>query len=577
MGPVELRVVAFVLQHQPYIAAPEELGSDISRLLGPSSNLSLSDACHFGSILLLDWIWESSCSSAAVRANAWSLSNFLRSDTHYYRWQFARAVTVAAGRGDLSVLTWIFEHFSGCVGPVETVEAAAANGHLAVLKYLDAVGGGRAYSNDRAPDVPLEWNGPGNYVCWGGKSMQKAVENGHADVARWLYSNTPYEPVYGEIDLVICGALKLGDVELAQLFMPPGRNLFDYAFDCPHPDVIELMLEGGHLERNQNASAIAIVSLAAHGRLDLLERVAKIYTPPPTDDIIWLDHWRQAMVEAIKRDDLPLLQWLVQLPSGRMLLENKTLGDQASRMLGLAASNGCVEIMQFLHEEGIADGYEDALVKGVRSGHLHAVKWLLPRVKRPTNENLMDEAAKCGQLTILQYFHSSDSSSRAAATLELIRSKGCTTFAMDHAAVNEYLDVVQWLHFNRLEGCTTEAMDLAAKGGHLHVLQWLHANRSEGCSFKAIEAAISNGHLQVAFWLRGHYPHHFPAMVGKSISSDKTLEVLLFLHVHYPHVFTIWFRARIQRPLVSTSRTESGGLVVQWLETHHPDYDISDL
>uniref|UniRef100_A0A7S3Y0I1 Uncharacterized protein n=1 Tax=Heterosigma akashiwo TaxID=2829 RepID=A0A7S3Y0I1_HETAK len=60
------------------------------------------------------------------------------------------------------------------------------------------------------------------------------------------------------------------------------------------------------------------------------------------------------------------------------------------------------------------------------------------------------------------------------------RSEGCTTDAMDGAAWNGHLSVVEWLHANRSEGCTTDAMDGAAWNGHLSVVEWLHANRTEG-------------------------------------------------------------------------------------------------
>ena len=43
--------------------------------------------------------------------------------------------------------------------------------------------------------------------------------------------------------------------------------------------------------------------------------------------------------------------------------------------------------------------------------------------------------------------------------------------AMDWAAENGHMHVVQWLHENRKEGCTTDAMDYAARNGHLDVVK----------------------------------------------------------------------------------------------------------
>ena len=53
------------------------------------------------------------------------------------------------------------------------------------------------------------------------------------------------------------------------------------------------------------------------------------------------------------------------------------------------------------------------------------------------------------------------------------------------------------LHENRSEGCTKYAMNLAAGNGHLHVVQWLHKNRTEGCTEDAMNLASENGHLHV--------------------------------------------------------------------------------
>ena len=72
----------------------------------------------------------------------------------------------------------------------------------------------------------------------------------------------------------------------------------------------------------------------------------------------------------------------------------------------------------------------------------------------------------------------------------------CSTNAMDSAARDGHIEVVQWLHENRSEGCTTYAMDLAASNGHLEVVKWLHENRFEGCLTEAIDYAALFGSEQ---------------------------------------------------------------------------------
>ena len=47
-----------------------------------------------------------------------------------------------------------------------------------------------------------------------------------------------------------------------------------------------------------------------------------------------------------------------------------------------------------------------------------------------------------------------------------------------------------------------DAMNWAAENGHLDIVQWLHTNRNEGCTKYAMDVALSNGHLDVLQWLR---------------------------------------------------------------------------
>lgn len=60
------------------------------------------------------------------------------------------------------------------------------------------------------------------------------------------------------------------------------------------------------------------------------------------------------------------------------------------------------------------------------------------------------------------------------------------------------VNVIQILNANRIEGYTTSAMDGAAWNGHLEVVQCLHANRNnKGCSKWALEGAAKKGHVEV--------------------------------------------------------------------------------
>ncbi|KAF1785589.1 hypothetical protein GQ600_9912 [Phytophthora cactorum] len=94
-------------------------------------------------------------------------------------------------------------------------------------------------------------------------------------------------------------------------------------------------------------------------------------------------------------------------------------------------------------------------------------------------DGVMDSAAACGDLTILQWFHE-------------YRDGRCRTDAMDQAAGNGHLEVSnqrrrhertfgsgkKWLHLSRSEGCTTVAIDGAAGNSHLKAVKWLCCHHS---------------------------------------------------------------------------------------------------
>ncbi|OWY91729.1 hypothetical protein PHMEG_00039573, partial [Phytophthora megakarya] len=59
----------------PSVAALEDVTSIISSYLGPSPSLSLRQVCSFESTKLLNWIWDSSCTSSTNRPSVWFLNN----------------------------------------------------------------------------------------------------------------------------------------------------------------------------------------------------------------------------------------------------------------------------------------------------------------------------------------------------------------------------------------------------------------------------------------------------------------------------------------------------------------------
>ncbi|ETV95869.1 hypothetical protein H310_10908 [Aphanomyces invadans] len=119
---------------------------------------------------------------------------------------------------------------------------------------------------------------------------------------------------------------------------------------------------------------------------------------------------------------------------------------------------------------------------------------------RPCTTKAMDWAAANGHLHVVQYLHGH-------------RSEGCTVDAIDRAAQNGHLDVVRFLTTQRHEGYTANAMVWAAVHGHVDVLMALHDTNSS-CEWNhdyALNRAIANGHEHVGNWVQSVFVHPRPS------------------------------------------------------------------
>ncbi|CBJ32800.1 conserved unknown protein [Ectocarpus siliculosus] len=104
-----------------------------------------------------------------------------------------------------------------------------------------------------------------------------------------------------------------------------------------------------------------------------------------------------------------------------------------------------------------------------------------------------DRASRLGHLELIkmQATKCCCSSSSDARWDDCAESLTFTPAAMDGAASKGYLDVVRWLHHNRLEGGTSEGLLQAVANGHVDVVQWLLANRGENDVWRAVGAAAA--------------------------------------------------------------------------------------
>jgi hypothetical protein len=382
-----------------------------------------------------------------------------------------------------------------------------------------------------------------------------------------------------------------------------------------------MLLNAGLLRLDKRYAAQSLSEAASAGRLDLIERIVQLFSPPrPQLSHDWIVGWCRAMQKACWGGHLELLEWLVNHPTGQQVCtarDRSGCDEVFQQFFVLAAEQGHVEILDFLFKKGYVAQCEVALVGAVRNDHLEAVKWLVHNcsfsASNPT-ACAVQEAAKGGRLKVLQHLHgmahtaaspdyfigrwshrvmdlaagqshldvvswlskarsegcSTQAMDGAAANghlamikwLHCHRSEGCTRAAMDGAAAHGFLDVVQWLDANTEAGCTTKAMDGAAKNGHLQVLKWLLANRTEGCSVDAMNDAVESSHTHVVWWLHHRLPRLTPSKKNVWIQAPNQFDMLLLLDRLYPTMFDT---ENGRRPTVGIRSELNDVLAVQWL------------
>ncbi|TMW61214.1 hypothetical protein Poli38472_013677 [Pythium oligandrum] len=236
------------------------------------------------------------------------------------------------------------------------------------------------------------------------------------------------------------------------------------------------------------------------------------------------------MEMAIKDDDLHVLQMVYTLHKQGISSEHPRFGFR--RPVRVAAAHGGLNILKWLSEQKEKDEWlqdEWLLDAALKSCKMEIVQWVhetyMPRWRTSVRWKALDEIAVHGTQELLQW------------ALTTLPDAQLTTNAMDGAAANSHLKIVEYLHSERTEGCTTEAMNNAAGNGHLAVVEYLHTHRQEGCTVRAMNDAASHGHLDIVKYLhekRGRlYDQGYGPSCGKRTfrrAEKGALDVLKYLH-----------------------------------------------
>ncbi|EGZ22546.1 hypothetical protein PHYSODRAFT_330316 [Phytophthora sojae] len=227
--------------------------------------------------------------SSALLPSNWALANFLRSDSHYNRYQFSKSVEVAATRNDLGTLKWLFAHFAGCQLPKEVAAAAATHGNVPMLQFLWENDAGRLDRGESTSNNRQEMEASVG-------TTEGLIYSGN--VVDWRFVLTTAQmSLERDRENAIIRALQSGDEELAKVLIPSGRCVLDYA-------------------------ASMIQKLAGAGRLDFMQQIVLLHSPlPEGEESFCHEAWHSAMVAASWTGRMATLKWLVEHPMGQPICD----------------------------------------------------------------------------------------------------------------------------------------------------------------------------------------------------------------------------------------------------------------
>ncbi|EGG21834.1 hypothetical protein DFA_01720 [Cavenderia fasciculata] len=190
--------------------------------------------------------------------------------------------------------------------------------------------------------------------------------------------------------------------------------------------------------------------------------------------------------------------------------------------MGVAARNGHLDIVKFLHYNRTEGCVVDGLSLAARGGHLDIVKFLLLNRSDVSKYDVLTSAARSGNLELVKFLHEYNQF-----------QFNCNTEAMDIAAASGHFSVVEWLHFNRTEGCTTRAMD---QSPCFEITQFLHLNRTEGCTTKALNNASILGYVDTTnFLLNNRTEGCTIDALERTAFATNIVDIITYLHANDTH------------------------------------------
>ncbi|KAG1692889.1 hypothetical protein DVH05_024177 [Phytophthora capsici] len=567
-----LVAVALVFRSRPAFDALTHVTSTVSLYADSSVEQPLHKACKFGSVALLDRIWNTTADLEPNGWGLWSVRNLLRSQKLYGKLQFSLCLLEAAKMNRLDIVRWLFERFPYGVRRKVIYEAAAA-GALEILQFFCDNGTVVRLQEDNQ-FLGEDWDEErenwerGRYIRFGGEDTARAILAGHTELVKWMYA-TPQ----------VLGAARNEFVALDAAFTTGNKELSE--------QIMDIIGEGV-----SGVTANGLQGAAVNGHVERLQWFQ--------DNANFTEVGTGILLKAAEAGQLEVVQWIIDrdlkddmlgYESGSYEYDTKRtgessrrtyvtcLGGEASLAIHAAAINGHLEVAKYLYarvDKPRNQAEEDTEKRRV-SQRIDELLWHFRSdtntqkiIQKVSGETMM-LAAERGFLDVVKWIYT-EYHSDPTITLFWVRGEvdewygyskdvdevGDTFCSVvDAAAGKGHLAIVQYLlqvggktgdeqalKRRRTEskaaksaapttaGCTTVAMDVAAAHGHLEVVQWLHSNCSQGCTTDAMDGAAGNGHLETVKWLHANRKEGCTTDAMDRAAGSGHLHVVKWLHEH---------------------------------------------
>ncbi|EFA78744.1 hypothetical protein PPL_08205 [Heterostelium album PN500] len=443
----------------------------------------------------------------AAKGNHWEVVQFL----HENRTEGCSvgAIRKSAKYGHFSMVKWLSENRSeGFTG--KAINQAALNGHFEIAVYL----------YDLHPEK--SWNAVSALIsaAKGGhieivryffskatnfnQSIKQVLTFNNQEINQLLFrehSDIQFTFTRGQIENFIqlgnLDAIKIIHERLPQAFN--GHSII-LAIEYKHLDILQFLYENcRYIEYYQSTltkaimtNKIDIVRYVLSMEIDVIQNITNAHSIKELHEVI-------AARLKYSQSHVGIFQLLVDKYPQQL---------NTYKFVGFCE----MELVIPIHRMGLKVLNKNTMYRAIGSGRLDLVKYIYDNRSEYTNVNYIDvsgaleqaifhfpiflylypkcpssynfqsaliRAAEKGSLQVVKYFHENHPD-------DIFSTK-----IMDVCAGSGSFEVLKFLHFNRTEGCSSAAIDNAAVHGKLEILQFLHANRTEGYTMKAIKCHSS--------------------------------------------------------------------------------------